>query len=201
MASRRRIPSKRRAGAAHAARTSALGVLAAIALAGCASLFPASPAPDGPDAVPTTAIDCRTEGTWMLPEESETPDPSIPEPGRVPEGFEPVAALRCSFESGPSTEDDATEGGPVIQVERFEGDLAPLLAALAEPDDAVPADIACTADMELVPPLWLEASDGSLIPVHYPRDACGKTKAGVHDALAGLEVVAVTDQPARPSGE
>ena len=41
-------------------------------------------------------IDCRTEGTWMLPDAPSTPDPSIPVPGRVPDGFEPAAALRCT---------------------------------------------------------------------------------------------------------
>ena len=80
-----------------------------------------------------------------------------------------------------------------MKVERFEGDLGPLVTALAEPDDPVPTDQMCTADMELVAPLWLEDADGRLIPVHYPRDACGKTKQAVHDALAGLEVTSVSE--------
>jgi hypothetical protein len=76
-------------------------------------------------------------------------------------------------------------------VERLEGDLADLLAALATPDDPVPTDVMCTADMEIVPALWLEDSAGRVVPVHYPRDVCGKTKPAVHDALDGLEVTAV----------
>ncbi len=133
----------------------------------------------------------------MLPDAPPTPDPSIPVPGRVPDGFEASAALRCDWlEFGAIDE----SGRAVAEVQRFEGDLAPLLAALAEPDDPVPSDLACTADLELVPPLWLESVDGGLIAVHYPRDACGKTKPAVHDALDALEVTSVSrmDGAARP---
>ena len=120
----------------------------------------------------------------MLPDAPSTPDPSIPVPGSVPDGFEAAAALRCDLllptEPQPGME-------VVAQVERLEGDLAPLLDALGEPDDPVPTDLACTADQELVAPLWLEGADGTLIPVHWPRDACGKTKPAAHDALDELE--------------
>ena len=154
-----------------------------------------------PIAVPVAEIDCRTEGTWMLPDAPATPDPSIPVPGRVPDGFEPVAALRCTplvpgAEEGVEAEapvDDTDPTAVVARVERFEGDLDPLVTALAEPDDPVPTDQVCTADLELVAALWLEDADGRLIPVHYPRDACGKTKPAVHDALAGLEVTSVSE--------
>ena len=157
---------------------------------------------DGAVAEPVAEIDCRTEGTWMLPDAPATPDPSIPVPGRVPDGFEPVAALRCT-PLVPGAEgiegeaeapvDDTDPTAVVARVERFEGDLDPLVTALAEPDDPVPTDQVCTADLELVAPLWLEDADGRLIPVHYPRDACGKTKPAVHDALAGLEVTSVSE--------
>ncbi|WP_350349566.1 hypothetical protein ABIQ69_06550 [Agromyces sp. G08B096] len=182
-------------GTAHQARRrpaplAALTALAALALAGCAQLGIVIPhaAPDGPDAEPAPAVDCRTEGYW--PDgQLATPrpgEPEIPTPGRVPDGFEAVAALRC-------TTDFPEPGDPVeehnIFVERFEGDLDPLLTALAGPDDEASGDVFCPADLELVPPLWLEASDGTLIPVHYPRTVCGKTKPGVHEALDRLEIV------------
>ena len=194
-----------------------LAGLIALAVSGCASNGPSGPSgPSGPAATvdptvpvaePVAEIDCRTEGTWMLPDAPATPDPSIPVPGRVPDDFEPVAALRCTplvpgaegiaeGIDGVEAEapvDDTDPTAVVARVERFEGDLDPLVTALAEPDDPVPTDQVCTADLELVAPLWLEDADGRLIPVHYPRDACGKTKPAVHDALAGLEVTSVSE--------
>ncbi|MFD4422219.1 hypothetical protein ACFWN7_12060 [Agromyces sp. NPDC058484] len=177
------------------ALAAAVSAFVPLAMAGCASGAPAAPPAPPPVAAPAAAIDCRTEGTWMLlPDAPATPDPSIPVPGRVPDGFEASAALRCSVD-WIRVEEPTSGGRAYVQVERLEGDLAPLLAALAEPDDPVPADLACTADMEIVSPLWLEGSDGTLIPVRYPRDACGKTKPGTHDALDRLEVVSVQDVP------
>lgn len=187
-----------------------LAAFIALGSSGCAT-NQAGPGPSEPPvAEPATAVDCRTEGSWMLPDAPATPDPAIPVPGRVPDGFEAAAALRCTLTwptegaAGADEVDqapvDPVDAGVVAQVERLEGDLTPLLAALAEPDDPVPTDIVCTADLELVAPLWLEGVDGSLIPVHYPRDACGKTKAAVHDALAGLEVVSVEEVPVPPTG-
>ena len=187
-----------------------LAGLIALAASGCASNAPSGPSgpsepaaidPTVPIAEPVAEIDCRTEGTWMLPDAPATPDPSIPVPGRVPDGFEPVAALRCTplvpgaegIEGRAAPVDDTDPTAVVARVERFEGDLDPLVTALAEPDDPVPTDQVCTADLELVAPLWLEDADGRLIPVHYPRDACGKTKPAVHDALAGLEVTSVSE--------
>lgn len=163
-----------------------IGLLLVSAVSGCAQHL----AP-GADAEPRTAIDCRSEPSSAPWFGSMTPDPSIPVPGRVPDGFEASAALRCTV-----IHVDEVDGRAdfVAQVERFEGDLEPLLDALAEPDDAAPPNLACTADMEIVPALWLEGRDGMVIPVHYPRDACGKTKAGTHDALASLQVTSVEQQ-------
>lgn len=174
----------------------AVSGLILLAATGCATNLPAPRADEPPVAEPAAVVDCRTEGTWMLPDAPPTHDPSIPVPGRVPDGFDAVAALRCDV----GTAIEPSDAVVIAQVERFEGDLAPLLAALAEPDDPVPSGLACTADMELVSPLWLEGDDGTLIPVHYPRDACGKTKPAVHDALDGLDVVSVTEVPV-PTGD
>ena len=192
------IPPLRRRPRAFAVAAGLAGLIA-LASSACASNAPSASdaGPGGPVAQPAAEIDCRTEGTWMLPDAAATPDPSIPVPGRVPDGFEPVAALRCTSLvldiEGAAPVDDPPPSEIVAQVERFEGDLAPLITALAEPDDPVPADVVCTADMELVPPLWLEGADGRLIPVHYPRDACGKTTPGVHEALDALQLTSVTE--------
>jgi hypothetical protein len=119
-----------------------------------------------------------------------TADPAIPAPGRVPEGFEASAAIRCSIDFGELARvGEATE--VLWKIERFEGDLGPLLDALAASDDVPPEGLMCTADMEMVPALWLQARTGGFIPVHYPRDGCGKTKPAVRDALDGLQVTMI----------
>lgn len=167
-------------------------IMTAVVLSGCAQPLPSEPV--APDAQPVSAVDCRTEGTWWWPDAPETPDPAVPTPGRVPAGFEPVAALRCMVDLSFAPVDGVTPEPPV-RVQRFEGNLTPLLRALAQPDDPTPPDIVCTADMELVPPLWLESADGALIPVRYPRTACGKTKPEVREELERLDLVSTTDAP------
>ncbi|MBT2497827.1 hypothetical protein J7E25_01835 [Agromyces sp. ISL-38] len=175
-----------------------LAVLAGLLASGCAQNAPDGPganAPDRPEAQLHEAIDCQSEPSSLLPNAEEpTADPSIPVPGRVPEGFEATAAVRCSVEFG-----EPGEAGDEMEVfwlvERFEGDLGPLLEALAVADDVPPEGLMCTADMEMVPPLWLEARSGGFVPVHYPRDGCGKTKPAVHDALDGLQVTMVERLP------
>ena len=84
-----------------------LATVAAIAVllaSGCAQNAPARPwgnAPAGPEAELHEAVDCRSEPSSLPPNAEEaTADPSIPVPGRVPEGFEASAAVRCSVEFG-----------------------------------------------------------------------------------------------------
>lgn len=176
----------------------------ALCASGCAGSVPpgGSTPPDGAappaaDAPIQDAVDCRSEpSSAMMFDPSATPDPSIPVPGRVPADFEASAALLCVVDWPAMEEVDLPPTGKgelelTVQVERLEGDLTELLAALAEPDDAVPTDVMCTADLEIVPALWLEDSADRVVPVHYPRDVCGKTKPAVHDALDDLEVTAV----------
>jgi hypothetical protein len=159
----------------------ATGVM--LALSGCGMLGIPIGHERGADAAPASSIDCLSEPTsrWLEgPQASETPAPH-PEPGRVPEGFEPAAALLCTLprSSADGMDDD-------FAVTRFDGDLAPLLQALDAPDDVAGPGQMCTADMQLVPSLWLEAEDGTLIPVHWPRDACGKTKPDAREQLEKL---------------
>lgn len=171
--------------------------IAAVLASGCAQSTPdgsGATESDRPEAGLHDAIDCRSEPSSLLPNMDETTaDPSIPLPGSVPVGLEASAAVRCSVEFGEPAQ--VGEAGDEVEVfwlvERFEGDLVPLLDALAASDDVPPEGLMCTADMEMVPPLWLEARSGGFVPVHYPRDGCGKTKPAVHDALDGLQVTMV----------
>jgi hypothetical protein len=188
----------------------AVGLLVTLVASGCAqnpALRPAAAAQE--------TVDCRSEVSSLPPNaEGQADDAKIPVPGRVPDGFEAVAALRCSLDltlapvpdlvppplefwpEGNSTPELQKPENPadvniVWKVERFEGDLTGLLDALAAPDDAPPADRACTADMEIVQALWLEDRSGEVVPVHYPRNGCGKTKPAVRDALSILTVTNV----------
>jgi hypothetical protein len=170
----------------------------AVCASGCAGAAPPGSGPPPATGAPLQSmVDCRSEpSSAMMFDPSATPDPSIPVPGRVPAGFQASAALLCDIDWAPIGEVDlapADEGKLelTVQVERHEGDLTALLAALAEPDDQGPTDIVCTADLEIVPALWLEGADGMVTPVHYPRNDCGKTKPAVHDALDELEVTDV----------
>lgn len=124
----------------------ALGCLvAALALSACTV---AAPNPSGsasrtpvPSASPVAAIDCFTEPSVRL--SAPTPDPGPhPMPGRVPDGFDAVAAWLCSIPAG-------ADAGRVT-ITRYEGDLDPLLAALALPDADPRTDIACNDMLELV---------------------------------------------------
>jgi hypothetical protein len=130
---------------------------------------------------------------WAFPpDSSSTPDPehpNAPRAGWVPEGFTPTTAVRCDV----ITDAAAAEGFSITAV-TFGGDLAQLLSALAEPDDD-DSTVACTADLEIVPPLWLVDAAGQAINARYPVDACGKTKPGVRDALAALPVLNTTTLP------
>lgn len=123
----------------------------------------------------------------LPPDPSSAPDPQhpdAPEAGRIPAGFTPTTAVRCDLMA---SIDDAEGRWSGVSAVTFAGDLTPLLAALAEPDDGHWLG-PCTADMELVPPLWLVDAAGRAINAHYPRNGCGKTKPGVRDALSGLKV-------------
>ena len=174
-------------------RVSAHGAVLLGAATVCALLSGCTGAPDGgarevADARIVDGYDCLAPNLidWALPRESRsTADPEhpyAPKPGRVPDGFTPSTAVRCDV-----TADIGDGQGFSVTAVTFVGNFAPLLAALAEPDDDN-SNVACTENLELVPPLWLVDAAGSAIHAHYPEDACGKTKPGVRDALAELTV-------------
>jgi hypothetical protein len=169
-----------------------------LALSGCAGLpgVPVTPRAGNELAEIVDGYDCLAPNLdgWMLPPESpgdgkgtpaeptEPPHPDAPPAGRVPDGFEPVVAVRCNLTA---SLEDAQGRWSAVTAETLAGDLGPLLKALDQPDDGTWLG-PCTADMELVPPLWLADATGRAIRVHYPVTGCGKTKPAVREALAGL---------------
>lgn len=178
-----------------------LGVLTvSVLVSGCAGAPGGTPdpgAPETPGAAKTVApaeivagYDCLAPNLSSLIPPSASSDPSdparpdAPPAGRVPAGFVPITAVRC--DEGGQVEDAAGQWSAVTAV-ALSGDLEPLLAALAEPDDRSGAG-PCTADAEIIPALWLVDGAGRALHAHHPRDRCGKTKAGVRAALAGLSV-------------
>lgn len=112
-------------------------------------------------------------------------DPSSTK-GGVPEGFVPLEAVKCSVDFGGLSETSAPARLKIRQ-DRFSGDFSALLAALAEPSD-VSSGAPCTADMQIVPDLWLVDASGKAVHVQWPLDICYKTKPGTSQALAALEV-------------
>jgi len=170
-------------------RTTTTGVavvLVALVAAGCAAPGTAPPRPVA--VVVDGAPDCTTStDAWLVPEAGAEPtSPPPPEAGSVPDDFEPVSAVRCDGTT--DTVDDA-EGRWSARVETtWTDDLAPLLAALAVPDETSSGIVACTADMELVPDLWLADAAGRSLRVAWPRDVCGKTVPGTQEALGSLPV-------------
>lgn len=165
----------------------------ALLLTACANGLQSPPvegpgAPGDVIAIDPADVDCPAElaGAWGLVEPGAEPVETA-EPVRLPAGFEAVAALRCVQRW------DGVEASGAMRVEfaleRSEGGLDALLAALAEPDIPPAENQACTADMELVPPLWLVRPDGAAVRIAYPHDACGKTLPGTKAALERLEIV------------
>lgn len=176
--------------AAAAVAAAAVGVVAGFT--GCGVLGIPVGQHRGPEAEPAPAVDCLSEPTSRMlqdPQATETSAPR-PEPGRVPKWFDAASALLCSIPS-PS----ADRAVDTATITRYEGDLGPLLEALDAPDDVAGPNQACTADLQIVPSLWLEAEDGTLIPVHWPRNVCGKTKPGAGEALGNLEQVETVEVP------
>ncbi|TFD61660.1 hypothetical protein E3T39_06385 [Cryobacterium suzukii] len=174
----------------------------ALLLSGCAGL-PGYPAATGtPVAQLVTDVDCQAPNlnfNWMVfPEGTSTQTdltathPDAPEPGRVPADFEPVSAYLCTFYG--SVDDDQGRWAAVT-VETRNGDFGPLLSALAEPSDQAGLNQACTADMELVPELWLENATGDAMRAAWPRTACGKTKRATSTALDQLELTDTVKLP------
>lgn len=164
--------------------TSLALMLGAPVLGGC-SMFPGTvshytPAP----AALQEKVDCLAPPEWNDGSEASLPASDLR--GSVPEGFVPVRVVRCQ-------QDFLEQAGVhsrVVRQEQLEGDYSALLAALAQPSDRANGNMACTADAEILPALWLVNADGQAIHVVWPSDACGKArgKPDTAKALAALTV-------------
>lgn len=162
-------------------RTTAITAPAVILiLAGCGVI---------PGIGPDPRIDAIVVDTLTCPETFEN---GYAEAGLVPASFSPVAVLRCDPYASQEQADGVWAGA---LLERLEGDLAPVLAALASPSD--PRSLgACPAIGYLSPELWLEGADGRFVRVAVPTGGCGAPKdAGVDEALDALIVAASTFTP------
>ncbi len=165
-----------------------VALLAVATLAGCGEM-PEGRGQSRPVAELVDAVDCTATDAVAEPEEpSATPPPAA---GGVPEGFVPVEVIRCDAFLMATLEDDEGLWSAVTE-ERLTGNVGALVDALAEPSDGPLANQACTADMELVPDLWLLDARGRAMRAAWPTNSCGKTKPGVREILAGMEMVEST---------
>ncbi|MDP3951975.1 hypothetical protein [Microbacterium sp.] len=159
-------------------RIGAIAVLGfAIVLAGCA--IPPGFGPDPRvDAVPVSTATCP-----------ETFEEGHTEAGLVPKDFDAVAVLRCDPYASQQDGDELWSG---VLLERLEGELEAVLAALAMPSD--PRSLGpCPAVAYLSPELWIEGRDGNVVRVAIPADGCGAPKqVGLEAALDALTVVEQT---------
>lgn len=143
----------------------------------CEPDAPAGGVPDGFDAV--AAVLCEPVLT-LVPVDPHVPPPPVelgagthtPGESPAPETAAPEAASR--------------EPAPPITPRWFEGDLAPLLAALAVPDVPL-TDGACAAIMVYPPDVRLIDARGRWVRPAIPRDQCHEpTRDPIDEAFARL---------------
>lgn len=163
-----------------------LGLGAALTMAGC----------DSPNRPPPAAIqekvDCPASVSpgWL---ELEASTSTANLRGSVPEGFVPVDVITCS-------QDYKVAGGvpqALVKQQHLEGDYTALLAALAQPSSRGGSE-PCTADMEIMPGLWLVNAAGKAVKVTWPTDGCGKTR-GRPDTAKALALVTSMPTGAAPA--
>ena len=165
--------------------TTGAALVVLLATAGCAPDTTAPPRPvaevvEGPP-------DCSlSTDAWIVPEPGAAPSaPPPPLAGSVPDGFTPVSAVRCAWTTD-SVDDDEGRWSARLETTWTDG-LDQVLAALAVPDETGGSGV-CTADMEIVPDLWLASADGRSMRAAWPVTSCGKTLPGTHDVLESLPV-------------
>lgn len=172
-------------------------VLGALVLAGCnvstAKVMQYHPDP----AVVQQTVDCPASISGF-PGYVPTASPSSLA-GSVPEGFVPEQVFICR--TGDS--EVAGEHKVLFQQEQLAGDFAPLLAALAEPSDRQSGADLCTADLELIPGLWLVNAADETVQVTWPLDSCRKTrgKPDTQKAINALNVVDILVLPVPEQGK
>jgi len=173
----------------------------ALLLSGCAGLPGYPAATDTPVAQLVDGIDCQAPNlnNGIVAETGSPPPmditatrPDAPAPGAVPVGFDPVAAYRCSFFGSVDTDEGRWSA---VTIQTLSGDFDPLLTALSASNDRPSPNQICSADMEIVPELWLENADGDALRAAWPRTACMKTKPATTTALDQLTVTDTTLLP------
>ena len=121
------------------------------------------------------------------------PEPTgWPQPVAVPADFEPVAAYVCGS-SGKSNSDgiieDAEGQWSVRSIDKYEGDLAPLVEAMSVPDEEAGDEEVMCADVLRVPPtVWLVDASGEAIDAYWPRDRCNFALESVGEAFDAVGV-------------
>ncbi len=85
----------------------------------------------------------------------------------------------------------------VLEGQRLQGDLAPLLAALSAPDITKPptvplgTDVGCTADLVIPPRIVLFDAVGHEARIRWPSDFCDKPQPAVSAALSSLQATTI----------
>ncbi|WP_156111983.1 hypothetical protein [Prescottella defluvii] len=163
--------------------------------------------PDRPDPAQAVAeVTCLDPG--MFPGHFPRPAPQSfepPEPGTVPDDFDPVAVVTCGGGAGWTYfgADGQQPAGTTETVDevRREGDLGDLLAALSEHSDPPgwwieawfgktrrPPSDHCSPGTTC-PMVWLVDRDGRAIRPSIPVDRSGAPKVDARYAIARLPVV------------
>ncbi|MET8041200.1 hypothetical protein ABZU25_10045 [Micromonospora sp. NPDC005215] len=171
-------------------RTVLAFALLGVALGGCGgtTIEPGGGDEPGPAQIVDSWTSCAKAapgaGAVLSVPNTATPTPTPPEPtiGRIGSGFTPVAALLCGREIRPG----ANGGQEQTATERRAEEIAPLLAALRLPNEQADGEIACTLDMVIPPWLALLDDKGRWLRPYLPRNVCGRPRAEVSAALAGL---------------
>lgn len=156
-----------------------LALVAAVTLLGSACTSHYLPEP----ATVQEAVDCSTAVGWN----SNPSDPAQLRKGHVPDGFDPVDVVRCTW-SLPAVPSGATTApDPVITTDHLSGNYTALLAALAEPSDRA-QNVSCLDYAEVLPEVWLVNAAGQAVNVQWPLDGCDHSKPDTAQALAELTV-------------
>ncbi len=154
----------------------------ALMLGGCTTHYTPS------TAVVQTAVDCPSS-LQDYPGYTPTSTPTNLM-GSVPEGFVPEKVFICRMAAVAPDSDDSWPFQ--FQQEELAGDFGPLLAALAVPSDTPGGNVVCTADLELLPGLWLVNAAGGAINTAWPVDKCGKSR-GKPDTQKAIDALRIVD--------
>jgi hypothetical protein len=156
-------------------RATVLVLVGVLLLTGCAGGAGTSPRAA---ATPVPALGCGGGGAAAA--------------GAVPDGFRAAEAYLCDEHA---TQDDAKGTWSGTRLTRLEGDLAPLLKALAEPDEPRwPGP--CPAIAFAGPLLWLGDGAGNFVRVAYPANGCGLPRTDA--VFAALDALTVVDEHFEP---